>query len=54
MRVPLCQFYSRHCFQVPPDIEQVLFTFQSGDWIEAPVILRLGSQDNAFVLECLL
>ena len=50
MRVPLCQFYSRHCFQVPPHIEQVLFTPWSDDLIVVWVILRPGSLDNVCVL----
>ena len=50
MWVPLCEFYSRHCFQVPPHIEQVLFTLCSDDLIVVWVILRSGSLDNACVL----
>ena len=33
LRVPLCQLYSRHIFQVPPHIEQVLFTLWSNNLI---------------------
>ena len=50
MRVPLGQFYSRHCFQVPPHIEQVLFTLWSDNLIVVWVILRSESLDNACVL----
>ena len=48
------QFYSHHCFQVPPHIEQVWFTLWSGDLIVAWVILRSGSLHNVCVLEWLL
>ena len=48
------QFYSCHCFQVPPHIEQVWFTLWSDDLIIAWVILQSGSLNNACVLECLL
>ena len=44
------QSYSRHCFQVPPHIEQVLVTLWSDDLIVVWVILPSGSLDNACVL----
>ena len=50
MRVPLRQFYSRHCFQVAPHIDQVLFTLWSDDLIVVWVILQSASLDDACVL----